>query len=86
MDDKPALKYGAQPGLRFACVLDGKGVCRDLDWRELKRWAVGWGTLWVHLERDDPEAQRWLREESGVDPLLDDRDLGRRAHGSSGAR
>jgi zinc transporter len=76
MDDKPilndekrALEYGAQPGLRFACVLDGKGGCRELDWSELKRWSVGWGTLWVHLERDDPAAQRWLREESGIDPV-----------------
>jgi zinc transporter len=69
-DDRRALQYGAQPGLRFACVLDGKGGCRDLDWTELKRWAVGWGTLWVHLERDDPAAQHWLREDSGVDPLI----------------
>ena len=68
-EEKNALLYGAQPGLRFACVLDGKGGCRDLDWSELTRWTVGWGTLWVHLERDDPNAQRWLREESGVDSV-----------------
>jgi zinc transporter len=67
MNDRPALKYGAQAGLRFACVLDGKGGCRDLDWDGIAAWKPGDGVLWVHLERDDPAAQAWVREKAGID-------------------
>jgi len=56
-------------GLRFASVLDGKGGCRTCGWQGVQAWRAGDGVLWVHLERDDPEAQRWLMEESGVDPV-----------------
>lgn len=72
MQDRPALKYGAQPGLRFACLLDGKGGCRDIGWPEIEAWQPGDGVLWVHLERDDPAAQDWLRERSGVDRFAAD--------------
>lgn len=64
------LKYGQQPGLRFACVLNGKGGCTDYDWTAVRSWTPDQGFLWVHLERDDPEAQSWLSEASGVDPVI----------------
>lgn len=63
------LKYGEQPGLRFACVLDGRGGCFDLGWDQLAAWRPEQGVLWVHLERDDPQAQAWVRERSGIDPI-----------------
>jgi zinc transporter len=69
MNDRPELKYGEQPGLRFACVLDGRGGCNDLDWPGVDAWKPGEGVLWIHLERDDPQAQAWLRHRSGIDPL-----------------
>jgi len=69
MPDQTSLKYGEQPGLRFACVLDGRGGCYDLGWDQLGSWRPDQGVLWVHLERDDEHAQRWVREQSGIDPI-----------------
>jgi len=68
--DQRDLKYGECPGLSFACVLDGHGGARELSWDELRQWQAGHGVLWIHLERDTPEAQRRLIEESGIDPVL----------------
>ena len=64
------IKTGAQPGLRFASVLDRKGGCRDLDWDGVRQWRAEDGFLWLHLERDDDTAAEWLRHESGIDPLV----------------
>lgn len=69
LKDQSTLKYGEQPGLRFACVLDGKGGCRELDWPGVEAWRPEDGVLWVHLERDSADAQQWLRHRSGIDPL-----------------
>ena len=66
------LQYGIHPGLRFASLLDGRGACRDLSWEDIKAWRPENGVIWLHLERDHPEAQRWLREESGIDPVIVD--------------
>jgi zinc transporter len=68
--EQRGLRYGERPGLRFACVLDGRGRARDLSWDELRQWQPGQGVLWIHLERDAPEAQRWLLEESGINPVM----------------
>lgn len=64
------LKTGTQPGLRFAALLDRSGGCTDLDWEGVARWRPEDGFLWIHLERDDPTAAQWLREKSGIDPLV----------------
>ncbi|MCA1907624.1 MAG: zinc transporter ZntB [Magnetospirillum sp.] len=64
------IKTGTQPGLRFAALLDRKGGCRDLDWNGVREWRPEDGFLWIHLERDDEYAARWLRQDSGVDPLV----------------
>lgn len=69
-EEQGGLRYGERPGLRFACVLDGRGRARDLSWDELRQWQPGQGVLWIHLERDAPEAQRWLLEESGINPVM----------------
>ena len=70
MTDTSTLRYGTHQGLRFACVLDGRGGCEDLGWGEIERWQPGQGVLWIHLERDEPAAQKWMRERSGIDPLI----------------
>lgn len=69
MQPLQALKYGEQPGLRFACVLDGRGGCYDLGWNEIAEWRPEQGPLWVHLERDDAHAQGWVLGRSGIDPI-----------------
>lgn len=71
-NQKQALSYGAEPGLRFACVLDGAGGATALTWDGVSDWLPSQGVLWIHLERDDPAAERWLRGWSGVDPVTCD--------------
>ena len=64
------IQAGVEPGLRFAALLDGGGGCVDLDWAGVETWQTDQGFLWIHLEQDAPEAQRWVTERSGVDPLV----------------
>ena len=64
------LQAGIEPGLRFACVLDGKGGCRECNWQGIAAWRPEDGFLWIHLERDTPEAIAWMHEKSGLDPLV----------------
>ncbi|MBM3509668.1 MAG: zinc transporter ZntB [Alphaproteobacteria bacterium] len=63
------LIYGHEPGLRFGCVLDGKGGAANVDWASVRSWRPEHGVLWVHIERDHDEAARWLRQESGIDAV-----------------
>lgn len=70
MSINEVLQAGLEPGLRFASLLDGRGGCTDLDWAEVHRCARGEGFLWIHLERDTPEATAWVQGNSGVDPLV----------------
>jgi zinc transporter len=65
--EEATLRFGEQPGLRFASVLDGKGGCRDLDWDGVRAWKPADGFLWIHLERDTPEAQEWILGDSGIE-------------------
>lgn len=69
MDQPSTVPTGRQAGLRFACVLDGQGGCRYLDWDGVRAWRPESGVLWVHLERDDATARRWVNEECDVDPV-----------------
>lgn len=70
MVDLQDIKAGSQPGLRFAALLDRAGGCTDLNWDGIARWKPEDGFLWIHLERDDPVAAQWVREGSGIDPLV----------------
>ncbi len=72
MDQQRGLIYGQQQGLRFALLLDGMGGAREIGWDGIRAWQPAQGMLWVHLERDDDYAARWLREESGLDAVLCD--------------
>jgi zinc transporter len=64
------MKAGVEPGLRFACLLNGRGGCSEMDWEGVAAWRPEQGFLWIHLERDVPEAMRWINEASGVEPLV----------------
>ena len=61
---------GLEPGLRFACVLNGRGGAVHKTWQEVQGWRPEDGVLWVHLERDDPATERWIMEASGIDPVI----------------
>ncbi|MDP6952722.1 MAG: zinc transporter ZntB [Alphaproteobacteria bacterium] len=56
-------------GLVCAFVLDGKGSGRALDWEGIRAWQPADGVLWVHLDREGADAQDWLRNETGIDPV-----------------
>jgi zinc transporter len=64
------LRAGMEAGLRFATLVTPTGGFADLRWRDIETWRPSDGFLWIHLERDDPVAQTWLRERSGIDPLV----------------
>lgn len=59
-------------GLIYGYRLDGKGGGQHLDWSGLARWQPGDGVLWIHLNREHPNAERWMREESGLDEAVVD--------------
>ncbi|MGE5506843.1 MAG: CorA family divalent cation transporter [Actinomycetota bacterium] len=64
------LVAGLEPGLRFAMLMTADGHYVDLTWNEVQAWKPADGFLWVHLERDDPVAQDWVRARAGLDPLV----------------
>ncbi|MBF7730772.1 zinc transporter ZntB [Pseudomonas sp. N040] len=54
-------------GLIEALVLDGHGSARRTTRADLDSLQLGeQETLWLHLDRSHPQAQRWLRERSGL--------------------
>ncbi len=57
-------------GLINALVLDGKGGGRPVDWQEIRGWTQEQGLLWVHLNFAAEEAQEWLLNHSGLQPLV----------------
>ncbi len=60
----------ADGALLYGAILDGKGGARELTWEQVQTWTPDDGILWLHLDRTDPEAERWVREESGVDEAV----------------
>ena len=61
---------GVEPGLRFACVLDGRGGAVHKSWDQVLAWRPEDGVLWIHLERGHPDTARWISRESGIDPVI----------------
>ncbi len=59
-------------GLIAAYLLDGKGGGQKVGWKEIREWTPSDGLLWVHLNFEGPEAQRWIREESQLEDVVGD--------------
>lgn len=57
-------------GLLHACLLDGKGGARFLDWDEARKWKPGDGFLWMHFDFSVPGVADWLRGEGGLDEVI----------------
>lgn len=75
MTNAPDHPTGEESWLLAAYRLDGKGGAAPLSEGELD---AAWSgpdkaVIWVHLRRDAPEAQTWLRERAGFDEVLCDR-------------
>jgi zinc transporter len=59
-------------GLIAAYILDGNGGGQRVGWKEILEWTPTAGLLWVHLNFEAPEAQRWIREESQLQDVVGD--------------
>ena len=59
-------------GLVNAYLLDGKGGGRALDWDGVRTWKPGDGLFWIHLCWPEKQASDWVRNESGLDPIIAD--------------
>jgi len=59
-----------ESGLIVAYLLDGHGGGREVGWPAVREWKPSSGLLWLHLDYTRPDAQEWMRKESGVDPVL----------------
>lgn len=58
-------------GLAEALVLDGQGSARRVSRDEIDSLQLQPAeTLWLHWDRSHPEAQRWLREHSGLNEFV----------------
>lgn len=59
-------------GLVHAFVLDGKGGGARLGWDGVERWQPEDGVLWINLDYAGADAQQWLTQRSGLDPVVRD--------------
>lgn len=57
-------------GLLFAFLLDRNGGGSELDLARLNQWRPADGLLWAHLDYTGRDAKDWLRETSGIDPVI----------------
>jgi zinc transporter len=56
--------------LIHAILFDGQGGGRELTWAEAAAWTSELGFLWIHLQLDQSDAQKWIEEEGGFDPIV----------------
>ena len=57
-------------GLVFAYLMQTGGDWKQIGWDEVLAWSPEQGPLWVHLDMNDPPAGDYIRNASGVDPLV----------------
>lgn len=54
--------------LVFSYLLN-KGSSKKLDWKDVRQWNPEQGILWVHLDYQNEDSQKWLLEDSGLSPV-----------------
>jgi zinc transporter len=57
-------------GLICAFLLDGNGGGEQLSWPSISTWTPALGALWMYLDYQGEECERWLAEDSGLDPVI----------------
>lgn len=57
-------------GLICAFLLDGKGGGEQLSWPSISTWTPELGALWLYLDYKGERCERWLAEDSGLDPVI----------------
>ncbi len=56
-------------GLIYAFLFDGEGGAKELQADEIASWQPDQGLMWLHFDYSKPDVQRWISEESGLDPV-----------------
>lgn len=70
-DSQTAAKLtGDENGLVTAWLFDGRGGGRPISWEEIAAWQPDQGLIWIHLDYSHHNSLRWLREESGLEPIV----------------
>ncbi len=60
----------SQKGLVHALVFDKKGSAKEISYEHLKNYEYNDGLLlWVHFDYSSSEANEWIAEYSGIDPI-----------------
>lgn len=57
-------------GFVFAYRLGNRDQGRALTWDEVTTWQSGQGLLWIHLDVNEDPTLLWLKENSGLSPLI----------------
>ena len=57
-------------GLLHAYALNSGGVAETRDWTTLAEPVPARGYVWLHFDRSTEQAQTWLIEQSGLDPVV----------------
>jgi zinc transporter len=69
--DRAAMIDISEPGgLICAYLLDGRGGGEQLSWPSVEAWTPEQGILWLYLDYKGERAERWLAEDSGLDPTI----------------
>ncbi|WP_126455067.1 zinc transporter ZntB [Sulfuriflexus mobilis] len=57
-------------GLISSYLLDGKGGGKSLSWDDIYKDTSASGVTWLHLDYTHPKSQDWLKNKSGLDPII----------------
>ena len=57
-------------GLIVSYLFDAKGGGTRLDWDGVRRWDKAHGILWAHFNMRSATAQEWVKQQSGLDPIV----------------
>ena len=53
-----------------AFLLDGQGGGKAVDWEDIEQRTAESNILWMHLNYTEEKTQQWVRNRSGLDPLI----------------
>lgn len=59
-------------GLIYAYLLDGRGSGKSMGWDEIRNWTPEMGVIWIHLNYSFPDAEDWIKNESGLPEIISD--------------
>ncbi|NVK41337.1 MAG: zinc transporter ZntB [Oceanospirillaceae bacterium] len=57
-------------GLIYGFLFDRQGGARPVEWDRVGEWQPEQGVLWLHFDYTDGNAQQWIREGCGLNPLV----------------